>query len=113
WLTAATEVEGVAPLSERVGIRDRDAHLGSATSSLHLLAYAGANLAGYAHLEAGAGGQGATAEVVVDPSHRRRGVGSALIRALEDRLAPEAGTLQLWSHGDLDGARALAGRAGY
>src|ERR1035437_2548209 len=110
---AATEVDQVAPLSEQVLLAARDAHLGSATSSLHLLAYAGANLAGYAHLEAGAGGQGATAEVVVDPSHRRRGVGSALIRALEDRLAPDGAALHLWSHGDLEPARAFASRAGY
>jgi mycothiol synthase len=109
----ATDVDRVAPLSEQVLLAARDTRRGSTTSSSHFLAYAGAGLAGYAHLDKGVDGQGATAEVVVDPPHRRRGVGTALIRALEDGLAPDAGTLQLWSHGDLDGARALALRAGY
>ena len=93
---------------------------GSTTGSPHFLAYAGTHLAGYAHLERGPAGEAATAEVVVDPADRRQGVGTALIRALEDAVAPEAGTvrpdaetLRIWSHGHLDGARALAVRDGY
>jgi mycothiol synthase len=57
---------------------------------------------------------------VVDPGNRRRGVGSTLVHAVEDALQPDAATsdrdaatLQIWSHGDLDGARALADREGY
>ena len=134
---AAEDVDGVAPLSEQVLLTARDGLMpvpvtgpttgpiaglvtGSHTGWPHFLAYDGTHLAGYAHLEQGLAGEAATAEVVVDPADRRRGVGTALIRALEDAPSPEAGTLQsgagtlqIWSHGHLDGARALAIRDGY
>jgi len=115
----------VAPLSEHALLAARAGSTagstdGTPSSSPHFLAYAGTHLAGYAHLERGPAGKAATAEVVVDPADRRQGVGTALIRALEDALAPEAGTvqpdaetLQVWSHGHLDGARAIAVRDGY
>ena len=132
----ATEVDGVAPLSEQVLLAVQHTSPRSAAAaatvpasatvssrSTHLLAYSGTHLAGYAHLDRDLGATAATAEVVVDPSSRRRGIGTQLLRALEaaagdTRLAPEAqvgqGTsLQLWSHGDLEGARALAVRRGY
>ena len=115
---AASRVDDVAPLSEQVLLAVRsDLPAGTSTASTstpeHLLAYAGTHLAGYAHLERGLAGAAATAEVVVDPAHRRQGVGTALIRALEEALLPDAATLQIWSHGHLDGARALAARDGY
>jgi mycothiol synthase len=104
-------------LSEQVLLAARngqpEASSDSAASSAHLLAYVGSHLAGYAHLEQGIAGEASTAEVVVDPSSRRAGVGTALIRALQDATAPRADTLQLWSHGDLEGARAFALGAGY
>ena len=118
-------VDLVAPLSEQVLLAARD---GRTPGSTHFLAYDGTHLAGYAHLERGPAGAASTAEVVVDPADRRRGVGTALIRALETAVAegleaepspeaetarPDAETLQVWSHGHLDGARALAARDGY
>ena len=125
---AATTVDGVAPLSEQVLLAVRDtspASTGPASTSpasatgsshpVHLLAYSVAHLAGYAHLEPGVAGEAATGEVVVDPSYRRQGIGTALIDALEAALAPPTShgeTLQLWSHGDLEGARAFALRGG-
>ena len=113
----ATQADKVAPLSEQVLLAVRDQHpeagSGSPARSVHFLANAGAHLAGYAHLEQGTDGQGCTAEIVVDPSHRRQGVGATLIHTLEQALEPHAETLRLWSHGDLDGARAFALRAGY
>ena len=130
----AEAVDRVAPLSEQVLLATRE---GSTTGSAHFLAYAGTHLAGYAHLERGPAAA-ATAEVVVNPADRRQGVGTALIRALEDALWPEPDglgplpetepvgsgrdpeasrsrrqALQIWSHGHLDGARALAVRDGY
>ncbi len=130
----AEAVDRVAPLSEQVLLATRE---GSTTGSAHFLAYAGTHLAGYAHLERGPAAA-ATAEVVVNPADRRHGVGTALIRALEDALWPEPDglgplpetepvgsgrdpeasrsrrqALQIWSHGHLDGARALAVRDGY
>jgi mycothiol synthase len=121
-VNTATRVDEVAPLSEQVllAVRDGDAAStspASTTTSRHLLAYAGTHLAGYAHLEQGVDGEVATAEVVVDPSYRRQGVGTALIHALEgameDATAPQATSLRLWSHGDLAGARAFAIRGDY
>ncbi len=42
---------------------------------------------------------------MVDPEHRRRGHGSALLHALEQSAGPE---LRVWAHGDLPPAAALA-----
>ncbi|MHB8274022.1 MAG: mycothiol synthase [Dermatophilaceae bacterium] len=135
---ASTRVDGVAPLSEQVLLAaqnglptgtDTDTTETPSTGAPHFLAYDGTHLAGYAHLErgpaaqtgqAGETGGAATAEVVVDPGHRRHGLGTTLIRALEDALQrdavtsqPGAVTLRLWSHGHLDAARAFAARDGY
>ncbi len=126
---AAAAVDHVTPLSEQVLLAARD---GSSPGSAHFLAQDGTHLSGYAHLARGPAGEASTAEVVVDPADRRRGVGTALIRALEAVLEaarddhpeaafilevatarPDAATLQIWSHGHLDGARTLAARDGY
>jgi mycothiol synthase len=126
----AQAVDQVAPLSEQVLLAARDSSGTQAgTGDTHFLAYDGTHLAGYAHLERGlAGGtasaesglaaeeqvaEGATAEVVVDPADRRHGVGTALIRAMLDALGAQVDSLRIWSHGHLDGARALASRGGY
>ena len=109
----AEAVDRVAPMSEQVLLAARE---GSTTGSAHFLAYAGNHLAGYAHLERDAAGKAATGEIVVDPSYRRQGIGTELIHSLEDALTPltsHGETLQLWSHGDLEGARAFALRGGY
>ena len=107
---AAEALDLVAPLSEQVLLAAR---AGSSPGSAHFLAQDGTHLAGYAHLERAAAGEAPTAEVVVDPADRRQGVGTVLIRALDDALAPDAGALQIWAHGHLEGARALAARDGY
>jgi mycothiol synthase len=116
----ATRVDKVAPLSEQVLLSVREGAAGAgpgpATGSRHLLAYDGMQLAGYAHLEGGGDDAAATAELVVDPSSRRRGVGASLVHGLE--AARSAGwadgrTLRLWSHGDLGPARAFALHGGY
>jgi mycothiol synthase len=144
-VSTATHADEVAPLSEEVLLDAREGHPGSgrgpaatATSqhasgtsgriSGHYLSYAGTHLAGYAHLERGNDGGPATAEVVVDPPHRRQGVGTGLVRAVEATVAaasarsarsagsavePVEAVVQLWSHGDLDSARAFARRGGY
>jgi len=111
---AATGKDAVAPFSEQVVLAVRD-ETGAAPPGSHLIAYAGAHLAAYAHHERGAPAD--TAELVVDPADRRRGVGTALIRALEEATLAASGsgdgTLQVWSHGDLPGARDFALRRGY
>jgi mycothiol synthase len=60
---------------------------------------------GYARFDGG------TAELVVHPTFRRRGIGSALLSRLEALAGPAA--LSVWAHGDLPAARALAERRGY
>ena len=112
-----TEADKVEPLSEQVLLAVREEHRAHSSephaSSVHFLAHAGAHLAGYAHLEQPMDGKGSTAEIVTDPSHRRAGVATALIRNLEQALEPQAEALRLWSHGDLASARVFATRNGY
>ena len=52
----------------------------------------------------------AEAELVVDPAHRRRGLGRALLDAVLAEAGPSP--LSVWAHGDHPGARALAEDAG-
>ncbi|MGF7233586.1 MAG: mycothiol synthase [Frankia sp.] len=132
-LSAAWTVDGAPALSDqaRLGLRpgSRPGH--------HLLARAGRDheagaVLGYAALEldpdepdpaatepaatdrAGLRGQ---AEIVVDPTHRRHGIGTALVEALiteVDRAANgRPGTLGVWAHGDHDDAARLAARFGF
>ncbi len=86
----AERVDGVAPLSEQFLFGLTDARLGHR----HLLALEDGAPAGVAALE------GETAEMVVAPAFRRRGIGAALLRGLGDA--------EVWAHGDLPPARALA-----
>ncbi|GAB3137580.1 mycothiol synthase [Marisediminicola antarctica] len=51
----------------------------------------------------------AEAELVVSPTHRRRGLGA---RLLADVLARSGGRALIWAHGDHPDARSLAARAG-
>jgi mycothiol synthase len=96
-LTAeAAEADGVRPIGENPLLRLRDG--GGA-----VLAYDGDTLAGVAVLDGDAG------ELVVRPGLRRRGHGRALATALAGRV-PE---LNVWAHGELPGAVALAEALGF
>ncbi|MDQ2722695.1 MAG: mycothiol synthase [Actinomycetota bacterium] len=96
-VTAATDADGVAPVSEQV-------LLALAEKGRHLLVTKGGVITGYAQL----GADELMAEVVVAPEHRRRGTGSALVtEAL--RSGPE---VRVWAHGDGIGAQGLARRLG-
>ncbi len=86
----ATATDGSAPLSEQFTY-----DLRRPSGASHLLAYAGPALAGYAQVHAGA------AELVVAPTLRRRGVGTALLTALPK------GT-EVWTHGSVPAAEAFA-----
>ncbi|WP_106402353.1 mycothiol synthase [Actinocorallia populi] len=92
----ATEADGVAPLSEQTLLDVR--HGGGE----HHLRYDTGRLAGYAYTD------GESAEVVVDPDFRRRGVGGALV---SDLLAGNE-RVRIWAHGDLPGAAPLAAGLG-
>lgn len=94
---SATEADGVVPASEdaRLGLTDTDrTHVRAVSDD--------GTLAGYAQL-AGDG----TAELVVHPDSRRKGIG----RLLLDRVL-SLGAERVWAHGDHPGAAVLASSAG-
>lgn len=90
--------DGIAPLSEQFLL-----DLSAAHGVQHLLAERAGRLLGYAQLS-GAHGPDPSAELVVDPEHRRLGVG----RDLATTLRSTAPAVRVWAHGDLAAARALA-----
>lgn len=85
--------DGIEPLNE-------DALLGLAEPGTFALAEAEGGLVGFGCVD-----RHGTGQVVVDPEHRRRGVGSALVDAMP---APRG----WWAFGNSPGARALAARVG-
>ncbi len=108
-VTAAAAADGHRPLSEHVELHLRR---GGDSGDRHVLARAASGaLAGYAHVDPTDVVDGASAEVVVHPSHRRAGLARALVRAAE--AATPDGRLRLWSHGDDPAAAALSSSLGY
>ncbi|HEV7209494.1 MAG TPA: GNAT family N-acetyltransferase, partial [Mycobacteriales bacterium] len=107
-VTAATEADGVAPLSEHVML-----HLshGGDTGAANLLLRAGGQLVGYAHLDATDSVAGASGEVVVHPAYRQQGHGREMVDEL--RRHSGDGRLRLWAHGHHPAAQALAHHAGF
>ncbi|MFS0705802.1 mycothiol synthase [Cellulomonas sp. 179-A 9B4 NHS] len=113
----ATRADGVAPLSEQplLWLTEAEAPV------VHLLAHAGGAtdpgdgtgpLVGYAQLDVGTTTR-VSAEVVVHPAHRRRGVASALLARAQAETATVPGRrLSVWAHGDVPAARATARTAG-
>jgi mycothiol synthase len=109
----ATRHDGVTPISEHVLLHLR--HGGDADVR-HLMARADdGRLVGYAHLDVTDLVEGPSAEAVVAPSARRRGLGHALVDELiriSDRDAPGLG-LRLWAHGETAAASGLAHDLGF
>ena len=102
-LAVAAAVDGVEPVSEAAVLRLQ--HPGSAP---HLLVRDGAGvLLGYAGLDTRT--ERPTGEFVVHPDHRRRGVGTAMLAALLERIR---GPLWIWAHGEHPAALRLAERTG-
>jgi mycothiol synthase len=103
-ITAATEFDGVAPVGEQVLrelAHDRTDHL--------VVTSVGEAVTGYLNLTPSGDQEAGMAELVVHPQARRRGIGSALVRAT---LAKTAGRNQFWAHGTLEPARATASALG-
>lgn len=95
---AAERTDGVAPLGEQV-LRDV-----SAARTEHLIiADEAGSPAGYLNLSAA--DTDVTAELVVHPAARRRGIGTALVNAAIARCGHR---VRFWSHGTLPAAGALA-----
>jgi mycothiol synthase len=117
---AATERDGVPPLSEHVLLHVRyEGPRDGASSGRDLVVTAGDTIVGYAYLDPPAprqppGGDvpGArSGELVVHPDYRRQGLGLALVRGLA--AVADGYPIRLWAHGDLPAAAALARAAGF
>ncbi|MFQ1001918.1 mycothiol synthase [Modestobacter sp. SSW1-42] len=108
-LAAALAADGVRPVSEESQLRL--AHGGPAGGADVTARDAAGTLVGYARLERPDGDPEAEAELVVAPSARRRGVGTALLGRLE-QLAGDR-PLRVWAHGELPGSAELARGRGY
>jgi mycothiol synthase len=109
---AATDEDGVSPLSEHVLLHLR---YGGDPRARSFLLKNGSELAGYAHLDPTDPVQGPSGELVVHPAHRRHGLGLELLRAVNAEAdGPQnKQTLRLWAHGDLPAAARLAASAGF
>lgn len=77
----------------------------------HFVAPHGENVIGYAQVETV--GEAASAELAVDPDHRRHGVGRSLLQEVTTSLEAEITKLKVWAHGDLPAAAALATSEGF
>lgn len=108
-INATAQADGTMPISEHVLLHLRH---GGDDQGQHLLARDDSGLlVGYAHLDVTDSVQGASAEILVEPGHRRQGVGRTIITALDDLTA--GGRLRLWAHGEQPGARELAESLGF
>jgi mycothiol synthase len=105
---AATDEDGVGPLSEHVMLHLR---YGGDPRARNLLLVSNGELSGYAHLDPTDPVEGPSGELVIHPAYRRQGLGLLLTRALVAEAGPRP--LRLWAHGDLPGAVALAAAAGF
>ena len=105
---AATEADGVRPLSEHVMLHLR---YGGDAPVRNVLIYLDGALAAYGHLDVTDEVAGASAEVVVHPAHRREGLGRLLVATTLGE-SPD-GRLRLWAHGEHPGAAAMATSMGF
>ena len=98
-IEAATRSDGVAPVGEQV-LRELPY-----ARTRHLVVADDGHVVGYLNLTPGRDGSHAMGELVVEPRARRRGIGTALLRAAADEVA---GAVRFWAHGTLPAARAVA-----
>lgn len=112
-VATAERADGIAPVGEQVlrGLSQQytDHFLYDGDDSEENGPDDHGRLVGYLNMAPGRDGHDATAELVVRPDARRRGVGSALVRAALDR---SGGRVRFWAHGTLPEARALARKLG-
>ena len=128
---AAGDTDGAYPLSEHVVLHVRR---GGDEPAIHLFIREDGRLVGYAHVDTTDRIEGSSAELVVHPMFRRRGLGRALVIAATQAATQAAtessagssagvpsgpggpvppGRLRLWAHGDHPSASALALSLGF
>jgi mycothiol synthase len=98
-IAAAKDADGVAPVGDQV-LREL-----SHDRTRHLLALDDETVVGYLDLAPATDEGSAMAEIVTHPQWRRRGIGSALVRAA---LSEGGNGTRVWAHGNLEPARATA-----
>lgn len=98
-VAVAEREDGVAPVGEQV-LRE----LGQQRTE-HFVVSEGDRVVGYLNLAPGRDEADTTAELVVRPDARRRGIGSALVH---EALETSDGKARFWAHATLPQARALA-----
>ena len=113
---AAEDADGNPPLSEQtlVNLRTSHAHPDSLLVFTTYASDGGENdeeLAGVAVVSlARTADQPGVLELVVRPTYRNQGVGTSLVRALQEHQLPN---LRVWSHGNHAAAVELADKAGF
>ncbi|WP_205752695.1 mycothiol synthase [Cryptosporangium phraense] len=97
---AATATDGVGPLSEQtqLALRNPDDY----PDVVHLFVRGDAGIVGYAQITKA---ENASAEVVIHPAYRGKGLGRQLVDAVLDTVDTP---LAIWAHGDHPAAQALA-----
>ena len=112
---AAEDVDGVSPIDDQVRLdlthAAPETESGSGSGKVtHIVATRDADVVGYAHSRATEDGP-LSAHVVVAPTARRGGVGTALVTRLVELAGPRG--LRVWAHGDDAAARLLCDRLGF
>ena len=100
-VSAATRFDGPAPISEQAVLNLQSGNVE------HRVVHAAGRIAGYAQTRPATEDHPAMAEVVVDPAARGRGFGTELVASALGAGGPGA---QVWAHGNLAGAQAVAGK---
>lgn len=103
----ATELDGVRPLSDHVML---NLLADSSDGCVHICAWVGSQLVGYASIDQGDPTAGPTMELAVDRVARRRGIDGML---LDQALKESSGDLQLWAHGQTAASASLARSRGF
>jgi mycothiol synthase len=99
---AATAADGVSPLDDQVRLDLQESR--ETTRHLVTIHTDDEAIAAYAHVDLADPGA-ATVHAVVHPQHRRRHLGTNLLRQSSELAG---GAMRVWSHGDLPAARAFA-----
>lgn len=102
-ISAATEHDGIPPISEHVVLHLRH---GGDKDDRHLIVTTddgNGKIVGYAHIDLTDKVAGSSAELVIHPYYRGKGLGRALLQQICGITSP-----RLWAHGDLPSAQKLA-----